>query len=225
MSLAAVGSASFGAGGAEPYARALRSSDARLFLHADDGDGAHDVLDVARWSADADASDLTLLQAVTGPLLDVGCGPGRMVRAALALDLVALGIDISPAAIELARSTGLPVVRRSVFDRVPREGRWQTVLLVDGNIGIGGDAAALLRRCAGLAIPGGDIIVETSPDETRDRAFTARVADAVGRTSAEFPWAELGRRPLVGLADRLGLDVRQSWEIAGRSFSRLAVRR
>ena len=35
---------------------------------------------------------------------------------------------------------------RDVFDPLPGEGRWETALLADGNIGIGGDPVALLRR-------------------------------------------------------------------------------
>jgi SAM-dependent methyltransferase len=213
---------SFGSGGAEPYARALRGDAPLLYLHDAARTERPRLMDVARWSADADAADLTLLRSVTGPLLDVGCGPGRMVRAALALDLVALGLDISPAAVEVARAAGLPVVHRSVFDAVPREGRWQTVLLVDGNVGIGGDVAALLARCAELLTADGEIVVETHPDDRRDATFVGRVEDADGRVSAEFPWAEIGSRALATTADALGLTVRQSWAIDGRDFSRLA---
>ena len=41
---------------------------------------------------------------------------------------------------------GGPALVRSVFETLPGEGRWDTVLLMDGNIGIGGDPAALLGR-------------------------------------------------------------------------------
>ena len=219
----AAATSAFGAGGAEPYARALRTDAPHLYLHDTGESGDPRVLDVARWSSDADATDLTLLRAVTGPLLDVGCGPGRMVRAALALDIVALGIDISAAAIEIARGVGLPVVHRSVFDAIPREGRWQTVLLVDGNIGIGGDVPALLARCAELMTSDGEIVVETHPDAHRDARFTGRLADADGHASAEFPWAEIGLHPLAATAERIGLALRQSWVVGGRGFARLAA--
>ncbi len=228
MTLAPIDFPSFGAGGTEPYARALRDDGSLLFLH-----DAHDVLldrgapvrtmDVGRWSADADEVDLTLLRAVTGPLLDVGCGPGRMVRAALQLGMVALGVDVSPAAVELARSFGLPVLERSVFAPLPRERRWQTVLLVDGNIGIGGDVDALLARCAELITADGEIVVEIHADTHRDHRFIARLTDAVGQGSDEFPWAEIGLDPLTAIAQSLGLEVRQSWELDGRVFCRLAA--
>jgi hypothetical protein len=57
-----------------------------------------------------------------------------------------LGVDVSPAAVARAKGAGGAVLRRSVFDRLPAEGRWGTALLADGNIGIGGDPHALLRR-------------------------------------------------------------------------------
>lgn len=228
MTLAPIDFPSFGAGGTEPYARALRDDSSLLYLH-----DARDVLldlrvpvrtmDVGRWSADADEVDMTLLRAVTGPLLDVGCGPGRMVRAALQLGMVALGVDVAPAAVELARSFGLPVLERSVFASLPREGRWQTVLLVDGNIGIGGDVEALLARCAQLITSDGEIVVEIHPDASRDHRFVARLTDAVGQASDEFPWAEMGLGPLTATAESLGLAVRQSWELDDRVFCRLAV--
>jgi hypothetical protein len=115
------------------------------------------------------------------------------------------------------------MVRRDVFGPLPGEGTWGHVLLVDGNIGIGGDVAALLARCAELATPDGEIVVETHPDPHRDARFTGRLADAEGHASAEFPWAEIGVLPLEALAGRLGLGLRQSWVIGDRGFARLAA--
>ena len=54
----------------------------------------------------------------------------------------ALGIDISAEAVRQARRRGAPAMCRDVFEPVPGAGRWRTVLLADGNIGIGGDPAA-----------------------------------------------------------------------------------
>src|SRR5262249_61088585 len=72
-------------------------------------------------------------------------------------------LDITPSGADLARSSGALVMLRDVFDRVPGTGRWTTVLLADGNIGIGGDPAALLRRVAELLAPQGRAIVELEP--------------------------------------------------------------
>jgi SAM-dependent methyltransferase len=214
----------FGSGGAEPYAEALRRNDVvTLKLRdTDRGQASKSTMDVARWNADADEADLTLLRSVTGPVLDIGCGPGRMVRAAMDLGLVVLGVDVSPTAIEIATEAGLPVLERSVFEALPAEGQWQTALLVDGNIGIGGDVSAMLARCIELLSPTGEIVVELHDDADRNSTYVGRLVDARGGESATFPWAEIGLRPIVGIAAELGLRLVQSWQLDGRSFCRIA---
>ena len=184
----------FGSGGAEPYAEALRRNDAVTLLLRDDDLGAasHSTMDVARWNAGADDADLTLLRSVAGPVLDIGCGPGRMVRAALDLGLEVLGVDVSPTAIEIASEARLPVLERSVFDALPDEGEWQTALLVDGNIGIGGDVRAMLSRCRELLTATGEIVVELHPDA--DRTTPTRAPSST-RAAAR---AECSRGPRSG---------------------------
>jgi SAM-dependent methyltransferase len=212
----------FGSGGTEPYATALQSADPDR-LHLVDMDAERtSTFDVTRWCEPADAADLTMLLGVSGPVLDVGCGPGRMVRAALDRGLPTLGVDVSAAAIRLARSTGLPVLERSIFDPLPHSD-WSTILLADGNIGIGGDPVALLARCAALLTTDGTIVVEVASDPTVDRRFRAQVRDDAGRHSAEFLWAEVGDESLARSAAVAGLTVCQSWSMAARRFSRLAV--
>ncbi|MEO7017840.1 MAG: class I SAM-dependent methyltransferase [Leifsonia sp.] len=215
----------FGSGGAEPYERALRFDDEVLYLR--DARSPHAApsfsMDLSRWNDDADASDLSTLSAATGAVLDIGCGPGRMVKAAMDRGLAALGIDVSPAAVQIAVSAGLSVLRRSVFERLPREGAWQTALLLDGNIGIGGDPVDLLRRCRELLAPDGALVVETHPDRTRDHAYEGTVVDIRGHQSAAFPWAELGREALEQKASLAGFAAGQSWEADERFFSRLAA--
>jgi SAM-dependent methyltransferase len=224
VSTAALAANTFGSGGAEPYAQALRQNDTVTLLLRDDERGAASTstMDVARWNAGADDADLTLLGSVTGPVLDIGCGPGRMVRAAAGLGLEVLGVDVSPTAVAIAREAGLPVLERSVFDALPGEGRWQTALLVDGNVGIGGDVPALLARCRSLLSATGEIVVELHPDDARDKTYTGRLVDARGAESELFPWAEIGLRPITALAARLGFTLAQSWTIDGRTFCRLA---
>lgn len=214
----------FGSGGSEPYARALRSSNPEvLYLHElrRDQPPAPSMMDMARWTRAADEVDLRLLASVDGPVLDVGCGPGRMVQAAVELGLEVLGIDVSAAAVEVVRDAGLPVHEASVFDAVPREGSWQTVLLVDGNVGIGGDVPLLLARCGELLTPTGEVVVELHPDGARDRRYTGQLVDLQGRQSASFPWAEMGLDAMRELAPKIGFRVRQAWSADGRSFCRL----
>lgn len=67
--------------------------------------------------------------------------------------VMALGIDIMPSAVRLARRRGALVLERSVFEHVPGKGLWGSALLLDGNVGIGGDASALLARLSTLLDP------------------------------------------------------------------------
>ena len=216
--------ATFGSGGAEPYARALRRDDQVLYLRDIESDSLTPsrAMDVSRWNDAADAADLGLLDGINGAVLDIGCGPGRMVRAAMHRGLTALGIDVSETAVEIARESGLMVLNRSVFERLPREGLWGAALLVDGNIGIGGDPSALLERCAELIAPTGVIVVEVHDDPLRDHMYDGTIVDIRGHQSDAFPWAEIGDIALARRAERIGLRLDQSWDTDGRSFCRLA---
>ncbi|NRD27040.1 methyltransferase domain-containing protein [Frigoribacterium sp. VKM Ac-2836] len=234
MTIAPEQPATFGSGGAEPYARALRhegqlqlvrmaGAAGRPASPPSSGDG-DEPFDVARWSADADAADLTTLDHETGPVLDIGCGPARMVRAAVDRGLTVLGLDVSPTAVAMALEAGLPVAGGSVFDPLPREGEWNLALLLDGNVGIGGDPTALLTRCAEILTSTGSIVVETAPQASLDDSYEAHVVDDQGHESATFPWAEVGREALHRHARRAGLRVAQTWSVDGRTFCRLRAR-
>jgi hypothetical protein len=102
----------------------------------------------------------------------------------------ALGIDTSPGAVEKARCAGALVMLRDVFGRVPGAGRWMTVLLADGTIGIGGDPAALLRRAGELLAPPGRALVELSRSVGADRIEEVARAAGLGRVET---WTAGGR--------------------------------
>lgn len=119
-------------------------------------------LPVADWSRPADESDHLLIDECSGPTVDIGCGPGRLSARLAELGHVVLGIDVVHEAVEQTRERGASAIVRDVFDPLPGEGRWQTALLADGNIGIGGDPVALLRRVRELVDPRGRIVVEVA---------------------------------------------------------------
>lgn len=181
--------------------------------------GTEDVLaiDVARWSGAADAVDQLIVSRCEAPVLDLGCGPGRLVRAVTDTGRPALGIDSSAAAVELCQRRGAPALRARVEDPLPAEGRWGTVLLIDGNIGIGGDVSRLLNRCRELVAPGGLIICEVD-----DRADGHQQADVVlrssGASSTQMAWSRIGASALAELAAHLDLWVSEQWSAEGRTF-------
>lgn len=79
-----------------------------------------------------------MLAHCVGTTLDIGCGPGRMSQALAARGACVLGIDVVPEAVTLTRARGASALVCDVFAPVLGEGRWDTALLADGNIGIGG---------------------------------------------------------------------------------------
>lgn len=217
MTTPIVNSTHFDAGGGSPYATALRSGGGALRMI--DHDGAQDApVELARFLAAADDADRSVLDRSVGAILDVGCGPGRMVRAAIVAGHLSLGVDVSDAAVAHAHAQGLPVLQRSVFDTIPREGEWGTALLLDGNIGIGGDPSALLTRCAQLVQRGGFVVVEAHSDPHRDRGFRATLIDHQDRSSLPFPWYEIGLNGLRRCTAAAGLRVIENWSHAERTF-------
>lgn len=156
-----------------------------------------------RWTSEPEAADELILRRCHGATMDVGCGPGRMTHALLQQGRVALGLDVSAEAVRMTMLRGGRAVRGDVFDPVPDEGHWQHVLLTDGNLGIGGDPVALLRRATELMPANGTILVETHPPGFGLYAGRARL-----RGGTWFPWARVGADALEGLAEAAMLSVR-----------------
>ena len=201
----------------ELYERALAGLEQPVVEHPD-GDAI--PLAARRWLHAAPGDD-SLLGRCSGPTLDVGAGPGRLTVALAERGVPALAIDVTPYAVSLARSCGALALQRDVFGHLPGTGRWATVLLADGNIGIGGDPALLLRRSRGLLKPGGTIVAEIEPPGAQLRREHVRLRTP-DRSGAWFPWAWVGVDQIGALADSSALQVGQVWADAGRWFTELS---
>jgi SAM-dependent methyltransferase len=205
----------------DPYARAIARGQGPLFLRR--ADGGRLPLDVARWCARPDAADRTVLGRCAGSVLDIGCGPGRMVTALARDDRPSLGIDTAPAAVRRTRDDGGAALLRSVFQELPGEGWWGSTLLIDGNVGIGGDPAALLRRVRRLTTQGGLLLAEAAPAPAdAEERFEVRIDDGTGPTGPAFPWARLGQEALRARAEQCGWTTVGRWTVHDRPF--LALR-
>ena len=149
------------------------------------------------------------------PVLDLGCGPGRHLAALREAGKRSLGLDLSPVAVRLARRRGGAAIRGDVFGSVPGAGRYRTVLLLDGNVGIGGAPDLLLRRTRELLAPGGAALVELDPPGRP--TFTTRIRlEAHGAVSEWFAWARVGVDGIAPLAARGGLEYAGLLAVEGR---------
>jgi len=190
-------------------------------LHAIGDDGSRRRLPLGRWLGTPDAVEETVLRRAIGPVLDIGCGVGRHVVALRRRGVHAVGVEISPVAVAIARERGAEVIQASAFEQ-PTTSEWKTVLLLDGNIGIGGDAAHLLRRSAALLLPGGTVLVELEAPASAPRAQRVRLEGA-RVTSHWVPWHFVGCEEIDRLAGSSGFAVADRWQAGDRWFAQLRL--
>ena len=203
------------------YDRALDGE--RCWVRHDDGEIRH--LPVRRWLGGRHADgefDRAVLKLCGGPTIDLGCGPGRLVTELVRRGVPALGVDQSATAVGIARRSGAPVLRRDVFEALPGTGRWQTVLLADGNVGLGGDPLRVLRRAAELLRRGGHCIVEFDAVMTGIRTGWVRLESS--RTIGPwFRWASVGIDCAAELAEEAGLTLSGIHPIGDRVVASLTT--
>jgi SAM-dependent methyltransferase len=188
-------------------------------LHAVGDDGSRRRLPIGRWLGIPDAAEETVLERAVGPVLDIGCGVGRHIVALRGRGIRAVGVEISSVAVAIARERGAEVIEASAFEH-PTTSEWRTILLLDGNIGIGGDAVRLLRRCDALIAPGGSVLVELEPPATAPRAQRVRLEGARA-ASGWIPWHFVDFEEIDRLASAAGFGVAERWQADGRWFAQL----
>jgi len=194
----------------------------RCWLRHDDG--RRHRLPVHSWLGGHGADqcfDHAVVELCQGPTIDLGCGPGRLVTHLIQRGIPALGVDQSETAVRLARRSGAPVLLRDLFDPLPGTGRWETVLLADGNVGLGGDPWRVLRRAAELISATGRCVVEFEAAVAGVRSSWVRLesSDNIGPW---FRWASVGVDYAASLAREVGLAVIGIHPIGDRVVATLA---
>ncbi len=200
---------------------ALRSTNDPAAYYAVGEDGTRRHLPIGRWLKRAPDDEERLLDRATGPVLDIGCGAGRHLAALGRRDIEATGVEVSRFAVAIAREQDADVIHGSVFD-LPEGRVWRTALLLDGNVGIGGDPEVLLARTARLLRPGGQVLVEVEPPSSETRSVRLRL-EGPSDVSEWFPWAWVGADAISSIADAIGLKVIDLWTTGDRWFAQLRL--
>lgn len=202
-----------------------RSAAAGRLCWARDHRGQRRDLPMVRWLGgqqttpqDRLADEHVLGLCSPRPTLDVGCGPGRFTATLQERGLPALGVDSSAAAVEMTRRRGGAAIRRDLFAPMPAEGSWQQILLIDGNIGIGGNPVRTLRRAADLLAPGGVVIAEID-SPTTTVCFEILRWETEHHLGQWFPWSRVGIQALGGIAYAAEFFVTEVIEVHGRVFA------
>ncbi len=185
-------------------------------------DGTTRPAAVDRWVDGADAVDERVLAQLPGPVLDVGCGPGRHLHALARRGVFGLGVDICDVAVDLARGGGARAMVGSIFGDVPGAGQWRSALLLDGNIGIGGRPARLLSRVGELLGPAGTVLAEVAGPQSSTVESVARL-ETGSAVSDWFPWAEVSAASIETLANAAGVCVSRCWREGDRWFAVLTA--
>jgi SAM-dependent methyltransferase len=150
-------------------------SDVREIIERDDGNVDTSLgpsFYFARFE-DWPAAQQTALDFVHGRVLDIGCGAGRVVLHLQEHSYEAVGIDVSPLALEVCRLRGVRDCRLlSITGVNSRLGEFDSIVMFGNNFGLFGNfrrARWLLRRWRGVVRTGGRILAQTlDPYQTDD---------------------------------------------------------
>jgi SAM-dependent methyltransferase len=176
---------------------------------------------VRRWAA----VERRALRFVRGRVLDVGVGAGRVALELQARGREVVAIDVSPGAVEVARSRGVRDVRLLALEDVNASlGRFDTLVMYGNNFGLFGSRAKARRLLRGLRPFVGRIVATSNdPYATDDPAHLAYQERnrGRGRMSGQLrlrvryrdlmgPWFEY----LIVSADEMGEIVEGTgWQI------------
>lgn len=103
-----------------------------------------------------------------GKILDVGAGAGSHALELQNRGFEVHSIDISPGAVKVMKDRGLKHVRQIPFFDLPKDERYDTLLLMMNGVGLVANLAGFkrfLKKADEMLLPGGQILFDTSDIE------------------------------------------------------------
>lgn len=158
-----------------------------------------------------------LLPLVTvGPVLDLGAGAGRAALHLQERGLAVTAVDASPGAVQVCRLRGIADVHLGDVNDPPSDQSWAAVLLLCGNLGLGGSwdgNRRLLTRLAELVIPGAVLIGDSvTPTGAPQVDLRIRYKDLI------TPWwtqYNIPAEQMTGLVDGTGWAIEKHLQDGG----------
>ncbi len=184
----------FGPEAWSPLEKSLRAyfegdREARLNVFADEGEA--DPMDVSiffRSPGDLGEGDRTAVDLARGRVLDIGAGVGSISLALQARGLQVAALEVMPEAVKIMRVRGVVDPRLGRMEDMPRDGSFDTLVLLMNGIALAGTLARVpefLRQLDGLLAPGGQILI----DSTDLVPVSADGQEEAARTSGGDPWS------------------------------------
>jgi SAM-dependent methyltransferase len=140
-----------------------------------------------------------------GPVLDLGAGAGRAGLYLQDRGLRVTAVDASPGAAAVCHRRGLADVRLGDVNNPPADQAWAGILLLCGNLGLGGSWAGnrrLLARLAGLAAPGAVLVGDSvTPDGPAQVVLRIRYRELI---TPWWPQYNIPARQMAALVDGTG---------------------
>lgn len=136
-----------------------------------------------------------LQQVKTGPVLDLGAGAGRAGLWLQERGFEVTSVEASPLAARVCRSRGLSDVRLGDLNDPPDDRHWSAVLLLCGNLGLGGSHTGvrqLLARLASICAPEA-VLVGDTVEPPHPGAFQLRIR----YKDAATPWWDQYNIPIA----------------------------
>lgn len=145
-------------------------------------------------------------------MLDVGCGTGEMIRAVAPVR--ALGIDISPAMVEIARERNKehPAYRFITADitEFTTEEKFGAILFFDVIEHVI-DVQAALRNLRGTLAPGGTVVISMANPLWEPILM---LGETLGMKMPEGPHHRISARELIQQASKVGLQLHaREWHL------------
>jgi SAM-dependent methyltransferase len=189
--------------------------------------------------------DRRAMRYVRGRVLDLGCGGGRVALHLQARGLDAVGIEVSPGAVEICRRRGVRDVRLCAIEDVDESlGVFDTIVMLGNNFGLFGSksrARRLLRRFHGLTTDRARIVAQTFDPHTLvdevHRAYRER-NQRRGRSAGQhrlrvryrtaatpwFDYLQVSETELANLLDGTGWRLDATLQDEGASYIALLAK-